>query len=117
MPMRSRNSGKRVFFPEASTTNSAGHHLQFAVTVIHRDTDDGIVGAVVDEVGDLGLVAEADARFVVEAATHAPLEQRPSGTDDLNVTGAGLLPGAAESDAVLGRHVDLERALAPPCRR
>ncbi len=86
------------------------HHIQFVVAV-HRDTDDGVATTVVDEVTHLRLVAELDARFVVQPAPHAPLEQRTPGTDDLNIAGAGLLPGAAQSNAVLVRHVDLERAL------
>lgn len=93
-----------------------GHHLQtvasVGVAIVHGDADDGIVGAVEGEIGHLRFVAEVDARFVVEPAAHTPFEQRPSRADDLDVTSAGLLPGAAQPDTVLRGHVDLERSLA-----
>ena len=88
------------------------HHIEFVTVAGHRDADDGVVAAVIDEVGHLGLVVEADAWFVVKAASHTPLEQGPAGADDLNGTGTGFLPGAAEPNAVLGGHVHVERALA-----
>ncbi len=113
IPMRSKNSGTRVFLPEASTTNSAGT-ISGCRTVVtaNGDADDGVAVAIEHQVGDLGLVAEVDPRFVVQPAPHAPFQQRPTGTDDLDVARAGLLPTAPQADSVLGCHVDLERALA-----
>ena len=43
------------------------------------------------------------------AAHH--FEQWPPGTDDLDVARSRLLPGSAQTDAVLGGHVDVEGAL------
>ena len=42
------------------------HHVEFVTVPGDGDTDDGVTAAVVDQVGDLGVIAEGDPRFGVE---------------------------------------------------
>ena len=112
IPMRSRNSGSAGVLTRGVDDEFGRHHVKPTAVLLTATPMTLLAAAVEDEVGDLGLVTETDPWFVVEAAPHTPFEQRPSGAHDLDVAGAGLLPGAAQPDAVLSRHVDLERALA-----
>jgi len=82
-----------------------------SVAAVDGDTDDGVAVAIVDQIGHVGLVVEADPGFVIQPATDTPFEQRATGADDVDVAGTGFLPGATEPNAVLGSHIDIEGTL------